>query len=500
MDIKYAINYIVQQQAKMQAFSHAANMLYFDSLTTAPKGGSEEFAQSMGVLSEAEYNLLVNNDMEHALDYLNEHLEDLDPLTAAQVKELTSQLNKSRRIPVEEYVAYEVLRNKAESAWHEAKYTNNYPLFGDYLARIIETCKRFSDYYAPGEDAYNVQLDGFQKGNTRQALDEYFSVFRRDILPLFKRISQAGDCIDNSFLFRTYPIDSQRRLSSYIMDVMTLDRKHCALAETEHPRTMIFHKNDVRITTHYYPNKLHASLYSTIHESGHAVYELNTGDALKGTVLARGISMGMGESQSRFFENIIGRSREFIDFLFPKLTELFPEQLHDVSAEKFYQAVNKVQASSIRMEADELTYSIHIMIRYELEKMLFDDALHTRDLPEAWNALYKEYLGIQVEDDSHGVLQDNHWSHGSFGSFPCYYLGNCYGAQFVENMKQDFDVTTAVREGNMRPLIKWLTERIYQYGKSIDAAQAIYNCTGTSFNPEYYNRYLIKKFGDLYGV
>ena len=243
-----------------------------------------------------------------------------------------------------------------------------------------------------------------------------------------------------------------------------------------------------------------SSLYSVVHEGGHALYELHTGDELNDSPLGTGTSMGIHESQSRLFENIIGRSEEFTRLIFPKMEELFPEQLKGVTAWDFYRAVNKSVPSLIRTEADELTYSFHIMVRYELEKQLIGGTLSVDDLPAAWNKLYKEYLGVDVPDDTHGVLQDSHWSGGSFGYFPSYAIGSAYGAQFMDAMRKDVDVDAVIRSGDLSPVVDWLTDKIYRFGMVKTPEQLIRDTCGAPFDPQFYVDYLTAKFTDIYGL
>ena len=270
-------------------------------------------------------------------------------------------------------------------------------------------------------------------------LDKFFATLRERIVPLLHAVMEK-EPPDDSFLRRRYPVDAQRKFSDYLMEVLGLDRAHCAIGETEHPYTLEFNNKDVRITTHYHEDNVDFSMYSVIHEGGHAKYELGIADELQYTCLAGGVSMGVHESQSRFYENLIGRSLPFIQAAFPKMKELFPEQLADVTAEQFYRAVNKVQPSLVRTEADELTYCLHIMVRYEIEKRLIGGTLEVKDVPETWNRLYQEYLGVDVPDDKRGCLQDSHWSGGAFGYFPSYALGSASAPQMLKNMEADIDV------------------------------------------------------------
>jgi carboxypeptidase Taq len=282
------------------------------------------------------------------------------------------------------------------------------------------------------------------------------------------------------------------------MDVLGLDRNHCIIGETEHPFTTEFTKYDVRITTHYHEDMVEASMYSVIHEGGHATYERNIADEIAKTPLGRGVSMSVHEGQSRFFENIIGRSEPFIEAIFPKMQEIFPAQLKDVTAHDFYVAVNKAEPSLIRTEADELTYPLHVMIRYELEKRLFDGDLEAKDLPKEWNRMYREYLGIDVPDDRRGVLQDSHWASGLFGYFPSYALGSAFGAQLIKRMEREFDVWSSVRAGDLKPIVAWLTEHIYHFGSIKEPTQLMEEAFGAPFDPTYYTDYLTKKYTELY--
>ena len=243
-----------------------------------------------------------------------------------------------------------------------------------------------------------------------------------------------------------------------------------------------------------------SSFYSVMHEGGHALYELHTGDELRFTSLGGGASSGVHESISRFFENIIGRSRGYCDFVFPKMRELFPEQFEGVTPEMFDQGVNLSQPSLIRIHSDELTYSLHIMVRYEIEKALINREITVRDLPRVWGEKMKEYLGIDVPDDTRGVLQDSHWGSGSFGYFPTYALGNAYGAQMAERMKQDIDLDGCCAKGDLKPVVDWLTEHIYKYGAMLTPAEILQSACGAEFNPMYYVNYLKDKYTKLYNL
>ena len=294
-----------------------------------------------------------------------------------------------------------------------------------------------------------------------------------------------------------FPLDRQEKLSYKLMDLLGLDRSRCRLGTTEHPFTLDLSKYDVRITTHYYENAFASSMFSVIHEGGHALYELHTADEYAYTGLGGGVSMAVHESQSRFFENIIARSRPFCEHIWPTLVELCPE-LGKYSAKDFYRAVNTSKPSLIRIEADELTYSLHIMVRYELERAFMHGELEARDLPSAWKELYRKYLGVEVPDDRSGVLQDSHWSGGQIGYFPSYALGSAYGAQIVAKMKETVDVDECVAAGDLAPISQWLEERIWRHGRLYKPTELIENAMGAPFDPKFYTDYLEAKMAAVY--
>ena len=486
--------------AKMHAYEHALGVLYYDAETVMPKAGGEGLGGTIGVLSEESYRLSTAPELKEMLKALLENRDVLDDVTRHEAEELSENMERMEKIPMEEFVAYQMAQSEASRVWHEAKPANDYAAFEPHLAKLIDYQRRFAGYMRPELPAYDALLDQYEKGLTMQTLDAYFADIRAKLLPVIHDIAERGRNIDTSFLQKEFPIWKQRQLSDYIMQVMTIDRACCALGEVEHPFTTGFNKRDIRITTHYHADDLLSSFYSVVHEGGHALYELNTGDDLFCSPLGTGASMGIHESQSRFFENIIGRSEAFLTFVFPKMQELFPAELAGVTPHMLYLAANRSEPSLIRTEADELTYSMHIMVRYELEKKLIAGELSTKELPEAWNALYREYLGIDVPDDTRGVLQDSHWSGGMFGYFPSYSIGSAYASQIYAAMQKDIDVPALVAKGELAPVVGWLTEKIYRFGCMKKPAELIENACGAPFDPTYYTDYLTKKYSEIYGL
>lgn len=499
MELKELIERLDRLQAKKKAYSHATGMLYYDSVTGAPKGGAENRGNTLAVLSETVYELSAGEKTGQLLSELIEKSGELSPVTKRAVNELWREYERTKKIPESEYIEYQMLLNEAENVWHSAKINSDFKSFAPYLEKIFNTNIRFAGYFDPTEKPYNVMLDMYERGLNTERCDLFFSQLRKKLVPLIAAVSESSVKPDNLFLKQSYPVWRQRQLSDWLMEFMGLNRNHCAIGETEHPFTIPFDKTDVRITTHYYERDMASSLYSVIHEGGHALYELHTSDELKNTCLGSGVSMGIHESQSRFYENIIGRGRPFCALLLGKLRELFPERMSGVTEDMLYSAVNISMPSLIRIEADELTYSLHVMLRYELEKAVVEGSLTVSELPGAWNDKIKEYLGIDVPDDARGVLQDSHWSGGSIGYFPAYALGSAYGAQMLAKMKESIDVDAQIASGDISPISAWLEDKIWKHGSMFDPAPLFESCCGP-FAPTYYTDYLTRKFTELYNL
>jgi len=496
VDIKTALEDLETLQRKQYAFSHAGAIVYLDATTAAPRGTAEGRGVAMSILAGEEHKLFANDTVGKLLDFLYERREELDFLHRRQVEDLRRDYQQLKRIPLEEYMAYTELVNEAEDVWHRAKENNDFASFRPCLDRLVAFKRKFAGYYDPDKKPYDALLNEYERGLDMATLDRFFASLRASIVPLLEKVA-AAPVPETAFLFQECPIDKQRELSDYLMAVMGINREYCGIAETEHPYTINTNNRDVRITTHYFLKDFASSMYSVIHEGGHALYELGTADKLRYTCLTN-MAMSVHESQSRFYENLIGRSRPFLTAILPKLKELFPDQMARVDAEALYKAVNKAQPSLIRTEADELTYSLHVMVRYEMEKRLISGELEAGDVPEAWNRLYKEYLGVEVPDDKRGCLQDSHWSGGMIGYFPSYALGSAYGAQMLHAMEKEIDVWSGVEKGDLSAVTGWLREKIHRHGSTLTPAQLVENACGAPFDPQYYVDYLTKKFTDLY--
>ena len=487
------------RQARMSAFAHATALIYYDGVTAAPKGTAENRAQTLAVLSEESYRLSTDEKFIETLEFLDENSSELSEAERRQVYLLLKDIRAMRKIPMEEFVAYQRLLAEADAVWHEAKEKSDFPLFEPLLGQIFDTNVRFAGYIAPEKKPYDHWLGEYEDGLTMEKCDGFFAAVRSRLVPLIEKAAAAKP-VDESVINGCFPTAKQEELSTWLMKTIGLDLDHVGITTTEHPFTTSFGSHfDERITTHYHEEDFSMSMFSVIHEGGHALYDTGSADELAYTVLDGGVSMGVHESQSRFYENILGRSRGFCELAFPKLVELFP-QLSKYTAEDFYRAVNRVRPSLIRTEADEVTYCLHVMIRYELEKRVMAGELAVHDLPAEWNRLYKEYLGVDVPDDKHGVLQDSHWSGGMIGYFPSYAFGSAYGAQFLQKMKQTVEVERCVAEGDLSPIRNWLRENIWQYGCLYKPSELLDCVLGEPFDPMVYVAYLENKVKDVYGI
>lgn len=483
---------------KIKALNDACTIIDWDAAIGAPAGGARLRSKNTGILSGLAFEYKVSDKMKKYLDALEGC--KMDEVTQKLYDRCLREYRRNVRIPEELIVRYNETRAKTERVWENARRTGDFEIFAPYLSELVELKKNIAAYSEEGSCLYDVMLKEYDVSLDMKMLDEYFSRLRKVLVPLLKEIQTSGRQIDESILHIHVPVEEQKKLSGRLMKIMGYDLNCGQLRESAHPFTTTFNKNDCRITTHYYENYHTAALYSVIHECGHALYEQGVDDSINGTLLCVGESMGLHESQSRFYENYIGRSKAFIHRIFGELKECFMGRLDGVSEEAYYEAVNRVKPTLTRLEADELTYSLHIMIRYEIEKLMVEEAYDIKKLPEKWNELVEEYLGLKVHDNRTGILQDMHWSGGMIGYFPSYAIGSAYAAQFMAAMKKDIDVEKEIYCDNLSAVTGWLRERIHRYGNSITPGEALQNAAGEEFNPDYYINYLTEKYTKLYQI
>lgn len=500
-DLSEMRNGFLELVKRIKYYNDALAVLYWDLRTGAPRKGVPKRAEVIGMLSAEAFKLSVSAEMEEYLAYFDEpeNKVSLDHILKAIVNECRKEFDKYKKIPADKYKEYVILTSEAESVWEEAKNSNDFELFRPYLERIVDFNLEFIELWGYKDNKYNTLLNFYEPGMTVDKLDLIFDQLRSRIVPLVVKIKESPNQPEDGQLKQYFDIAKQEEFSLYILKQMGYDLEAGRLDESEHPFTMGITPGDVRITTHYYSNDFISALMSSLHEGGHALYEQNISEELIGTPLCTGTSMGIHESQSRFWENIIGRSKNFWVRYYKELQNTFPEQLQHVSLDNFYRAINKVEPSLIRVEADEVTYNLHIMIRYEIEKALMNKEIKVSDLPRIWNEKMEEYLGITPPNNAKGVLQDVHWAGGSFGYFPTYALGNIYSAQLYNTARKEIkEFDTIVEKGELIKIKEWLSEKIHKHGKLLEPAEILKEVTGEEINPMYLTDYLENKYKEVY--
>ncbi|MED3572015.1 carboxypeptidase M32 [Cytobacillus praedii] len=484
---------------KMEAYKEALGLIYWDLRTGAPKQGVEQRSEVIGMLSTDVFKMSTSEEMESYITELSSNESILSEITKKTLLECKKEYDLNKKIPAEEYKEYVILQSKAESVWEEAKAKADFEMFRPYLEKLVAMTKRFIQYWGFEGNKYNTLLDMYEPGVTVEVLDQVFGQLREKIVPLVHSISQSDQKLETNFLFERFPKEKQREFSLEILKQMGYNFNAGRLDETVHPFATGLNPGDVRVTTKYDENDFRTAVFGTIHEGGHALYEQNISTDLIGTPLCDGTSMGIHESQSLFYENFVGRHYSFWKKNYDLLKEYSEGQFDQVSLDDFYRAINESKPSLIRIEADELTYPLHIIIRYEIEKGLFNDELEVKDLPKIWNEKYEQYLGVKPENDGQGVLQDVHWSGGSFGYFPSYALGYMYAAQLKNAMIKDLpNYDQLVEEGNLLPIKEWFTDHIHKYGKMKKPLDILKDVTGEELNANYLIDYLYEKYSNVY--
>lgn len=488
-------------RSQMQAYRFANFVISWDSNTEAPKGSFSARAKHSAVLSGLSYKLLTAPETIKVIEDLYKNRQELDEILSHEITLLKDRMDKLKKVPMDDYVEHMRVLAESQHIWAKAKNTNDWKSFEPVLEKIVAYKRRYIGYVKTSKlDGYNVLLDQFEKNMTIKDYDKFFDTIKRDLVPFVKEVTKKQLEYNNSFLKERFTVEKQKEFVNYLLDVLNYDLNHGLVKESEHPFTSGMGSYDVRFTNHYHEDNLVSAVFAAIHELGHALYEQQVDPALDFTLSGGGGSMALHESQSRFYENMIGRSKEFWKEHFPKLKEIFKKELKGIKLNDFYNHINKVELSLIRIEADELTYPIHIMIRYDIEKALFNNEIEVKDLPKVWNQKVKDYLGIDVPSDKVGVLQDVHWAGGMFGYFPTYALGSAYAAQMFRVMNKDFKILNSLKSKNTKEINQWFKEHLHKYGSSKDPKELFKLCTGQNFNPKHYTNYLIKKYSKIYSI
>ncbi|MCC7292765.1 MAG: carboxypeptidase M32 [Phycisphaerales bacterium] len=473
-------------------------LLDWDQEVMMPARGVEARAQQVALLAGLEHEWLAGDEMKRLLDGAKFDASDED--AAVNARETRRLHERSARVPkdlVEEIARQTTL---AREVWVKARDTSDFAHFAPMLTKLVELKTRVAQAIGFETEPYEALVDEFEPGARVAEIERTFSALRDAVAPLVKRVLAAKRRPDESILARTFPKERQVAFARRMAEALRYDFDAGRIDVSAHPFcTTIGGYGDVRVTTRYHENNLSSSVFGILHEVGHALYELGLPAEHMFTPLAQPTSLGIHESQSRLWENFIGRSREFWECHYAELQRAFPEALGNVSLDDFHRAVNAVRPSLIRVEADELTYNLHITVRFEIERALFTGALAVRDVPGAWNEKMERLVGVRPPDDRRGCLQDIHWSIGAFGYFPTYALGNLYAAQFYEKACADLgDLPSRIRRGDLAPLLTWLRENIHRHGQRYRAADLVRRVTGKPLSVEPFVRYATSKFEAIY--
>ena len=504
MNTQQALDTLNKILSDKKKYNHTISLMNWDLETEAPKNSVDTTSDVISFMSEKVYELTNSKELDAVLIYLNQNIDSLDAKSKRIVYLTTKDKTKLSKIPKNEYVAYTKLISKAQNVWASARAENNFELFAPYLDKIIKYQKNYVNYVGYNAHPYDALLDDYEEGMTVAKLDPFFEGLKNKVVPLLDKIKKQAQ-VDTSAIDKDFDIDKQKILSKELAKCLGFNFDSGLLKESAHPFTLNFNKYDVRMTTRYKENLFISSIFSTMHETGHAMYEQNIGDDIYNTILGTGVTLGIHESQSRFYENLVGKNKSFWINRYSNLQKMFPEQLGNLNIDDFYKSINKVETDFIRVEADELTYPLHILIRYEIEKEMFEKDIDVKDidvkdLPALWDKKYTEYLGITPSNYKEGILQDVHWSAGLFGYFPTYALGTVYASQIFNSMNKQIDIATNLVEGNLSPILKYLTDNIHQYGSLKTADEIIHDLSGENLNPRHYIEYLEQKCSKIYSL
>jgi carboxypeptidase Taq len=483
----------------------AQAILGWDQHTKMPPKAGELRAEQLSTIDRFSHELFIDDEIGALLEELRPYEEGLDSDSdeARLIRVTRHDYEKAKRVPPDLRAEMTKTGAIALAAWVEAREKSDFSIFLPYLRKNVDLQHRYIDCFEGlGYDsAYDVLLDDFDEGLKTEAVREVFDELKRGLIPLIAEIAEHADRVDDSSLHGDFPIADQRAFALVMLERFGFDHESWRLDPTVHPFAMSAGTTDIRLTTRYDETDLGVSLFASIHEFGHGFYEANVDPALERTVLSAVTSMSLHESQSRMWENLVGRGLPAWRFFYPQLQGAFPAQFGNVELDEYYRAINKVEPSLIRVEADEATYNLHIILRFELEQQILSGEIALEDLPEAWNERMKEYLGIDVPDDAHGVLQDVHWSGGAIGYFPTYALGNVISVQLWEQLRAELpDLDSQFERGEFGDLAGWLRENLHRHGRKYTSREVLERIAGGGMDPGPYLRYLREKLGDIYGL
>lgn len=488
-------------RSRMDKYTEAVELLTWDMQTGAPKESIDHKIDGIGFFSTEIFRMSTAEEYGEMLEQLSrpEIYQELDEAMQLTVKRETKDYERFKRVPEDFYEEYTKATARSEQAWEEAKEANDFSIFEPHLDKIISMTKEYVRYMEPGEEPYEVLLDMYEEGMDSEAIDKIFDELKEGLIPLIKQISKMPEP-DLSALEGIYSKESEKKAQDLLLEYIGFNFNCGKTGESMHPFTTTLCPGDVRVTNSFDETNPVDAMFSAIHEGGHAIFEQNIDKKYEGTSAAVVNMMGLHESQSRFFENILGRNINFWKPVYGKIGEIMP-QFKKVSPEVFERAVNYVKPDYIRTQADEVTYCMHIVLRYEMEKAIFCDNVPTEELPALWKEKSQELLGVTPPDDGRGILQDMHWSDGSFGYFPSYLLGSVYDGMLLEAAGDELgDINEILAEGRIKEITKWLNEKIHQYGSLYNSREVLQRVCGKEVSAQPLLKYFREKYTRIYNL
>lgn len=480
---------------------YANAVLEWDQQTYMPEGAAEARASQLATLSKLAHEMLISDETGRLIEAAEQEVGSEDSLEADIVRITRRDFDKANKLPASFVAEFASVTALAHEKWVKARANNDYAMFLPTLEKIFDMCRQQADYYGYEDTPYDALLDLFEPGAKSSHVGQVFADLREELVPFAQAIFERKDRVSDEPLHREFPLDQQEEFGLMVAQALGYDLQRGRQDKVVHPFCTSFSRDDVRITTRFYSDFLSPALFGTIHETGHAMYEQGLSPALDGTFLSDGVSLGVHESQSRLWENVVGRSYGFWSHFYGDAQRIYSPLLDDVSLDDFYRAINAVQPSLIRVEADEVTYPLHIMLRFELEMDIIEGKLALKDAPDAWNAKVESYLGITPPNDTEGILQDVHWSSGIVGYFPTYALGTLLSAQLYEAALRDHpDLPDQIQVGKFDTLLKWMNVNIHQHGRRYMPNDLIQKATGEALGHAAYMRYLKAKYTPIYDL
>lgn len=503
MTAKAAYDELIKRCREISLLGSTGSVLYWDQHTYMPPAGTPFRADQMGLLARMTHEMFTDPKINELLSEVEQSdlVKTEDSPEAANIRELRYQYDKATKLPKELVEEITKTTTLAQSEWAAARKDSDFKKFLPWMEKVLNLSRRKAEAYGYEGEPYNALLDDYEPGATVDDIVEVFKKLRIELVTLLGKIKDAPKKPDVSIVEREYDVKLQRIFGESVAAAMGFDFNAGRLDITTHPFCDGVGPGDTRILTRYNPNRLNDALFGTMHEAGHGLYEMGLDKKNHfGTPMGESISLGIHESQSRMWENQVGRSKAFWKYFFPQAQRLFRNSLQDVKLDDFYAAINDVKPSYIRVEADEATYNLHILLRFELERALLTGDLKPADAAGEWNSRFKKYFGIEVDKDSNGCLQDVHWSAGLIGYFPTYTLGNLYSAQFFAKVRQDIpDLDRQFENGQFAPLLKWLRTNIHQHGQRYRAGKLCEKVTGKPLDHQPLMDYMNAKYGEIYG-